>query len=99
MKRTLVTTALIIGLAAMYGCGSLNSLGIGLKRACVSQSLTHPDETAGATTLLEYPLNPTGRLKLGIESLENRQTDIQLGGDDGATLNAYAACLTLKVHF
>jgi hypothetical protein len=99
MQRTITATILIMGLAALYGCGTLNNLVVGSDRAHVSQAMPHPDESDTTTTLLEYPLNTLGRLNLGIESLDDRQTDLQLGGDDGATLNAYAACLTLKVSF
>lgn len=96
MKRLIAACMLIMGLAALVGCGTLKGTERGMTRAHQAAASEPGADTA---TLWELPFNRQGRINLGIASLDEHPTEFQLGGDDGATLNAYAACLTVKVSF
>ena len=97
MKRVIAACMLIMGLAALAGCGTLKGTERGMTQAHPTAAPGSGDDTAA--TLLEIAVNRQSRINLGIESLDEHPMEFQLGGDDGATLSAYAACLTVKVSF
>jgi len=98
MKR-LGILLLIIILASMLGCSTMahimqNNFAAQSENGWVAQS----GSESRAAGFPVYTSNPYA-LHLEIEDTDTLEDMEQLNGDGGASLNAYAACLTLKVIF
>jgi hypothetical protein len=86
-------------MASMLGCSTMahimhNNFTAQPENGWVERS--GPDNYAGGFQV--YTRNPYA-LHLGIEDTNTLEDMERLNGDGGASLNAYAACLTLKVIF
>ena len=100
MMKCLVIITLITISASMLGCSSMAHIMQNSFRLQPSNSdwaeVSKTDRQIGSFSV--YTNNPYA-LNLEIEDTDRSGKIEQLNGDGGASLNAYAACLTLKVIF
>jgi hypothetical protein len=99
MKPIIVTLFLLLSLSTI-GCGSLpfrlaNETEVS---AYSTAYAVYPTQSPSSTGIEVYQKAPFA-LQVGIEDAQPEPNANKINGDGGASLNAYAACLTLKVIF
>ncbi|MBL0715221.1 MAG: hypothetical protein JJV98_16150 [Desulfosarcina sp.] len=80
------------------GCSSLSGL-IPMRPAALNESVYYSQLVQNNPTSFEIFNNNPYALRLEIEETAPDSNWIPVRGDGGASLNAYAACLRLKVMF
>ncbi len=104
MMKTLNLIAIIIFVLVAVGCGSLGGwmppipASPGLN-GMASLSPLHPEMDQNTSKAFEVLNNNPYAISLRFEDSGTDPMRIPANGDGGASLNAYAACLTLKVMF
>ena len=99
MMKWLVIIGLITISASMLGCSSMAHIMQTNFRLQPSSDWTAGTKTDGHIGSFSVYTNNPYALHLEIEDTDTSGEIEQLNGDGGASLNAYAACLTLKVIF
>jgi len=99
MKVLIGTTLLLFSLTT-FGCGSLSlRLPNDLEASAYSTAHAVYPTRANESNGLEVYQKAPFALQVGIEEAQPDSNANTINGDGGASLNAYAACLTLKVIF
>ena len=100
MMKCLVIIMLITISASMLGCSSMaHIMQNNLRLQPSSSDWSEEFKTDGHLGSFSVYTNNPYALHLEIEDTDRSGEIEQLNGDGGASLNAYAACLTLKVIF